>query len=179
MEKYLHSKDCPVRLIRNGYMLTSLIIATVLALGILLSILPAVAQSVQYYRYGHIHEALQRQGCLIDEALFLELRYAKNIAAQGNEIRFTSASGRDAGFCVYGGILYRILEDGTRQPLSGTGQQVSSGRNVLKVAPYGDLPFFSTDGKQVRAALVLYEEHSRYTWTSLVEVIPLYELWQD
>ncbi len=179
MERYTHLNGWPAGRSHNGFMLTSLIIAVVLALGILLAILPVVGQSAQYYRYGRIHEELQRQGTVIDEALYLELRYARNITAQGNEIRFTSATGRDAGFCVYGGVLYRMLDDGTRQPLSGTSKYEAPYKSTLKVAPYGDQPFFSRDGTCVQAALLLYEEHSQYQWLCLVEVVPLYEAWQD
>lgn len=148
-----------------------LILAVLLISVILTAFLTASAQLFRSYYLQAVYEELYHQGSSIDETLYVGLRFARDIAVTNNTVRFTSPAGLATGFTVQNGILFRILEDNTRQPLTGN-SGMGQWQDIYIVSSQRT-PFFSSQGQTIRVALLLRHRKSNQEWPCFISVVPL------
>ena len=60
-----------------------------------------------------------RQAVICEETVRHELRYAENVRVSGKTVTYTDENGKNAGFTVHKFGLYKKLNNGTVQPLTG------------------------------------------------------------
>jgi hypothetical protein len=161
----------------NGYLLMELLVAVTVAAILLPAFLTVAAQAFQHYHRLSAWESLALQGHSVDESLYVELRFAHDVVVMDGTVRFTSATGLAAGYTVQNGILYRILDDNTRQPLTGNS---GWGRaQDIRVFPYGGKPYFSVADGLIRVNLLLQHMQSGRQWPCVITVAPLPQGWEE
>ncbi|MGE1063643.1 hypothetical protein NXG27_13610 [Megasphaera paucivorans] len=172
MNKNIVSRDWNAGKIQtNGFIMLELMIAVLLTSIILTVFLTASAQMFRSYYLQAVYEELYHQGSSIDETLYVGLRFARDVTVTNNTVRFTSPTGLATGFTVQNGILFRILEDNTRQPLTGN-SGMGQWQDVYIVSSQ-QTPFFSLQGQTVQVALLLRHRKSNQEWPCFISVVPL------
>ena len=158
--------------------MSSLLSALIVVAVLLTALLPSLAAMMRLYRDSAVEEELLRQGTLVDEVMFLELRYGQDvkvISPQKIEF-FRESNGGDggrikSGYQVKQDQLCRLLSNGQGQPLteySGLGPAMD-----IRVRPYGRAECFSSDGRRIEMSIQLYDRISGRQWPCQMTVVPL------
>lgn len=156
---------------KNGFMLTELLLAAVLGVVLLSAVLPLLTKTVSYEQKQVMMEEVFRQGIIVDESFYYTLRYSRIISVSPSEIQFYDSSNVRTGFMVKNKVVYRILSNQTKQPLTGTRYNVLVRGQVL-AEPYGDNPYFRQDGKRIHIAVVLKDQATGVQYPCLTTVVP-------
>lgn len=155
---------------RNGFLLGEMLVASVLAVCLLLAFLPVVTQAVRHDRRGAVREELWRQGLIMDETIYHELRYSTITAVYNDEINFRNKDGVSSGFRVRGTTVYRILSNYTYQPL--TGSRTILARGWIEAKPYEGRPYFTRVGDAIHVAIMLEDSVTKEQWPCYIVVVP-------
>lgn len=162
----------------NGFMLTELIVALAVAAIVMSAVLPILVQTAVICRYGESWEELSRQGMILEETVFGVLRFARNIEVSAKTIRCRDEQNGLTGFSVKNGRVYRLLSNGSEQPL--TGSATAGGReDRISVRSQGGEPYFSADGENVHVHIELYDAYTGQSWPCVLMVVPLPVQWED
>lgn len=156
---------------RNGFLLAEILIAMMLSLILLVAIIPVLTQTIRQDRVGAVREELWRQGMVMDETIYHELRYATVTAVYEDQISFRDKDGKSGGFRVRGNTVYRMLSNQTLQPLTGSNRTVS-GRGWIEAKPYGNEPYFKQVGEAIQMALILEDSATKEQWPCVLVVVP-------
>ena len=162
----------------NGFVLTELIAALAIAAIIMTALLPMLVQTAANCRYGESWEELSRQGMVMEETIFGVLRFARNIEVSDKTIRCRDEQNGLTGFSVKNGRVYRLLSNGSEQPLTGS---VNAGlrEDRVSVRSQGDKPYFWADGEKIYVHIELYDAYTGQSWPCVLTVAPLPGQWED
>lgn len=156
---------------RNGFLLGDVLVAMALVALLLFALIPIVTQAVRADRIGAVREELWRQGMVMDETIYHELRYATITAVYEDQINFRDKDGKTGGFRVRGTTVYRILSNQTQQPLTGSHRTVLA-RGWIEAKPYGNEPYFKRVGDAIQMAVVLEDSVTKEQWPCVLVVVP-------
>ena len=160
---------------QNGFVLLDMLLSCLIFFMMFTSFLFLGTTVVKIYKDNEVREDLMRQGILIDETLYTELRFASQIETQDASIRFLDGAGKRSGFSVHNGTVYRLLSNGGEQPLSGRDTGISKqGRYAVKT--FGNAPFFKDEGGFLHISFILEESSTGLAWPCRLAVRPLTEL---
>lgn len=141
---------------QNGFILLEMVLASSLTVLILLAVLPAAVQAVRMFEYGCSWQETALQGIHLEDTLTVSLSTASSLRVTDSSVRFLTDQKLRSGFLIQQGIVYKCLDDGTVQPVTGT---EDTGRNKITVKPLEPgCPVFSQEGECVRIAMNLIHE---------------------
>ena len=162
----------------NGFVLTELVAALAVAAIVMTALLPMLVQTAANCRYGESWEELSRQGMVMEETIFGVLRFARNIEVSPKTVRCRDEQNGLTGFSVKNGRVYRLLSNGSEQPLTGS---VKAGlrEDRISVRSQGDRPYFSADGEKIHVYIELYDAYTGQSWPCVLTVTPLPCQWED
>jgi type II secretory pathway pseudopilin PulG len=178
VRKYV-SNDCAEhhRTGCNGFILTECLVAISIMLILLYSVIPVATSSIRLYNQAREKEELLVQGMDMEEIIFQDLRYARQITVESESyIRFTTATGLSSGYRLQDGTLWRILANGSRQPL--TGNDGTAPWMNLKASFDGSRPCFSKTGQAIHVCLILCHRTSKRSWPCRFTVVPFADTWE-
>lgn len=153
---YVVSAGCKNRSSPNGFIFLEILMAAVITAGLMMAVIPAGIHSIHAYERCKREEALGLQGMALEDNVYTSLRYAHHIQLTDSSVRFINAEGLASGFIVYEGVLYKIMNDGTKQPLTGNGVDKTANTDIAVEGIDGQ-PCFS------------YREGVIYVMVSLVD----------
>lgn len=157
----------------NGFllleMLTALLLLAILAAGCM----PLFVQMAQNMRRGEAWEELSRQESVVEETMYGILRFSHDITVKPSEIRCRDVQNNRTGFSIKGNRVYRLLSDGSEQPVTGSSNAGMSSR--IRVRPYGTAPYFSQAGRTIYISFLVYDVVSHAERPCVVTVVPIAE----
>ena len=154
---------------KNGFILLEMVLASSLTALIVLAMLPAAVQSVRMYEYSCSWQETALQGIHLEDTLTVSLASASSLRVTDSSVRFLTDKNLRSGFLIRQGVIYKCLDDGTVQPVTGTEE---TGRNKIIVEQLEPgCPFFSQEDGCVRAAMNLKHE-AGCTWRCDLWIYP-------
>lgn len=156
---------------RNGFILLEMFLAVSLGAMILSAIVPLLTETVRNDQRQVMAEEVLRQGIVMDESLYYTLRYSRIISVSPTEIHFYDSDNTRAGFMVQQNVVYRILSNKQKQPLTGT-QYNTLVRGQVLALPYEGRPYFSDDGKCIYIAVLLEDAATGARYPCVMTVVP-------
>lgn len=157
----------------NGFLLMEMMTALLVMVIVAASCMPILVQIVKNLRRGESWEELSRQGMVVEETIYGTLRFAHDITVTPTEIRCRDVQNNRTGFSIKGASVYRLLSDGSEQPLMGSSSAGPSAR--IRVRPYGSTPYFSQDGHTVYVSFWVYDTVSHAERPCLITAVSLPE----
>ena len=114
----------------------------------------------------------------MEETIFGVLRFARNIEVSPKTVRCRDEQNGLTGFSVKNGRVYRLLSNGSEQPLTGS---VKAGlrEDRISVRSQGDRPYFSADGEKIHVHIELYDSCTGQSWPCVLTVTPLPGQWEE
>lgn len=171
------SNDWKKSVQHNGFIMTELIVSIGIILLLWQAFLPVLVQNIQHVKNSAAWEELSRQGLLMDETIYYTLRFSRGIELSETNLTCYDSSGLETGFSVRNGIMYRRLDNGQEQPLTGNSNEGGvNGRFI--VATYEGRPYFSKDGETIVVAMILQDTVTQAVWPCIVTVVPLGPYWE-
>lgn len=158
----------------NGYILTELLCALLLISMLVMAYVPLVVQAMRNMEETESREELSRQGLVMEETIYGTLRFATAITVTKDTIRCRDRDNIKTGFTVSGKRVYKIMSDGTEQPLTGAG---TTGPNRIVILPYEDRPYFLQHDEAIEIAMVVYDSQRKREWPCVITVVPLTTQW--
>lgn len=162
----------------NGFVMTEVLAVLCIAVILLAAFLPVLVQSAQRFRSGEAWEELSRQGMIMDETVYGVLRFSSNTVVSETMITCRDEQNMKTGFRIKNSRVYRILSNGSEQPLTGS-QNTISIEDRISVKPYENRPYFSVNGQTIQVAIILYDRSSRQEWPCIMKVVPLSAEWGE
>lgn len=139
----------------NGFLLLEMITALLIISIATASCIPLIVQMAQNIRRGEVWEELSRQKNVVEETIYGTLRFSHDITVKADEIRCRDIQNNSTGFIVKGSRIYRLLSDGSEQPLTGSS---SAGMSAsIRIRPYGNMPYFSRKGDTIYVSFLVYD----------------------
>lgn len=157
----------------NGFILLDLCVAAVLMALLLAAMLPLTVQIIRTCREGEAWEELSRQGMVLEETIYGDLRVSHGHRVTNNTIRYLDEENLSSGFSVGGSTVYRIMSNNVMQPLTGG----AKGSSRIRVQPQPDIPYFSQHGDVLQVHIVLYDTVSGQTWPCILYITPMQTYW--
>ena len=150
---------------------------TAAALVMIVLFFSAVVQGTRLYVRAGARHNLLRQAMACEEIVYADLRYAADCRVTPSQILFKNAAGEESGYFISGRHLYRRLDHGNRQPL--TGNDNGEGYTNVYIAHYGKEPYFSEDGDTICMRFVLVNRRTGDEQICAVRALPLARIWRN
>jgi hypothetical protein len=172
-----HSNDWKKSVRHNGFILTELIVSLGIILLLWQAFLPVLVQTIHHVKNSAAWEELSRQGLLMDETIYYTLRFSQGVEVSETKVTCYDSTGLRTGFSVKNGLVYRHLNNGQEQPLTGNSNE-GGVKGRFSVSPYEGQPYFSKEGDAVVTAMVLQDTVTQAVWPCIVTVVPLGPYWE-
>lgn len=161
----------------KGFFSVEIILYACIACATTLIFSTLFTNSVKRYKEAYSRECLLRQAVICEETVRHELRYAENVRVSGKTVTYTDENGKNAGFTVHKFGLYKKLNNGTVQPL--TGDDDGAEHTAVFVEPYGGEAFFQKDEEAIVMHFMLKDRVTEEEQECCVYVVPLATAWKD
>ena len=139
----------------NGFFLLEMLTALLLISVVTASCIPLIVQMAQNIRRGEVWEELSRQENVVEETIYGTLRFSHDITVKANEVRCRDIQNNYTGFVVKGSRIYRLMSDGSEQPLTGSS---SAGMSAsIRIRPHFNMPYFSQKVGTIYVSFLVYD----------------------
>lgn len=162
----------------KGFFSVEIILYACIACATTLIFSTLFTNSVKRYKEAYSRECLLRQAVICEETVRHELRYAENVRVSGKTVTYTDENGKNAGFTVHKFGLYKKLNNGTVQPLTGDDDGAEQHTAVF-VEAYGREAFFQKDEEAIVMHFMLKDRVTEEEQECCVYVVPLATAWKD
>ena len=156
----------------NGFAFLELLVYSVLAAAIMMSALPVCVQLARTAAYGAEWEEMFGQSAVLDETIYGTLRFCRDVTVTDKTIRCRDAQGALTGFTVKNGRVYKLLENGSEQPLTGTAEAGFDERDIYVEQQEGE-PYFALKGDVISVRITLRNAADGRRWPCMMAVKPL------
>lgn len=168
---------------QNGFILAELLVSLLLASMVLGAAMPLFSTLMRQYTYITVSEELREQARYTAETLTFNLQYARyiEISSDSNRINFVTEDGQHSGYMLMSGTIYRLLQQGSSQPITGNGNNENNIANTIlaKKMDNDKVPFILSEGNGCyRIRFTLIHTKTGKTFDTDIRIIPVTATWE-